>query len=254
MVEACRISVCLASYNGERFIADQLASILPQLGAHDELILSDDGSTDRTVEIARAFPHPCLIICAHRQNVGHVRNFERAIAMARGGIILLSDQDDIWRSDKLDKVLEVFSREPRACIVIHALTTIDEEGEILEPPVRLWNPARAGRQAPLPFVARQLIRCQVAGCAVAFRRKMTRMLLPFPGPTYSHDHWISVAAPFCGETFLSNDSLVLHRLHGANLSPRRGLSWRRRIMVRLKLVALIAIAIKRRIVGPAWPA
>jgi hypothetical protein len=77
------------------------------------------------------------------------------------------------------------------------------------------------------------------------------LLLPFPALTYTHDHWISVAAPFCGETFLSNDRLALHRRHSANLSPRRGLNCCRKVAVRLKLAALIAIAIKRRIAGPA---
>ena len=90
-----KISVCLASYNGAKFIEEQITSILAQLGPRDELIIRDDCSTDGTLTIVQSFCDPRIQWCVANENRGHVKNFEALIAMADGDIIFFSDQDDI---------------------------------------------------------------------------------------------------------------------------------------------------------------
>ena len=91
-----RLSVAMATYNGAQFINEQIRSILPQLGDHDELVIVDDASSDNTVELVGAFADSRIVLARNEVNRGYVRTFERALALARGEVILLSDQDDEW--------------------------------------------------------------------------------------------------------------------------------------------------------------
>ena len=100
------ISVCLATYNGARFVEKQLQSILVQLAPEDELIVCDDGSSDDTCNVIRRLADARIALHAYSQNVGHVRNFERAISAAKGDFIFLSDQDDVWVPGKIRAMLD----------------------------------------------------------------------------------------------------------------------------------------------------
>ncbi|WP_280154574.1 glycosyltransferase family 2 protein [Piscinibacter sp. XHJ-5] len=243
-----KVSVCLAAYNGERYIAEQLRSILAQLSPQDELIVCDDGSRDRTREVVAGIGDPRVTLRTFTHNVGHVRNFERAIAAATGDLIFLSDQDDEWRADKVREVKRCFQENPRLQLVHHALSTMDAEGRTLSP---LWNPLREGPQGRAGFLLRQLVRCQVFGCGAAFRRELLDVLLPFPASAYAHDHWLTVAAGVGGSVHFLNLPLVRYRLHGANVTPRQGLGWRGRLRVRWLFLDMIAVAIARRLRRPA---
>jgi glycosyltransferase involved in cell wall biosynthesis len=239
-----RVSVCLAAYNGERFIAEQVRSILGQLSRLDELIICDDGSQDGTRDIVAAIDDSRLVLQSFSSNVGHVWNFERAIKSATGDLIFLSDQDDVWSSDKYRMVVDCFVKNPDVLLVQHALSTTDANGYTL---AQLWNPLHEGRQIRILYLLRQLVKCQVFGCAVAFRRSLIDVVLPFPVKTYAHDHWLAVAAGMCGSVFFLNKPLVRYRQHDANFTPKSGLHWRDRVSVRLRLLAMIAVAIFRRL-------
>ena len=105
------ISVCIATYNGEPFIAAQLESIIAQLSPEDEIIISDDGSTDRTLEVVQALDFPCVRILHHEGEHGYVSNFENALRAARGDVIFLSDQDDLWKPGKVEQIGRASCRE-----------------------------------------------------------------------------------------------------------------------------------------------
>ena len=239
------ISVCLASYNGERYIADQIASILEQLPPDGELIVSDDASTDSTLAVVRSFDDPRIRLFAHERNLNYVGNFERAIAAAMGDIVFLSDQDDEWTPDKIDTVLAAFAEHPDAAMVVHALLDVDEEGTPLPHQSSLWKPSDAGRRRGAAFLIRQIVKGQVFGCTTAFRRSLLDTLLPFPPLTYAHDHWLAVAAPMAGPVVLLNERLVRYRHHGANVSPRTSLSLGDQVKARAKLATLAATALIR---------
>ena len=97
-----KISVCLASYNGEKYIREQLDSILPQLGENDEIIISDDHSTDNTINVIKSLNDSRIKIFENNLGKGYSRNFENAINQATGDIIFLSDQDDVWMENKVE--------------------------------------------------------------------------------------------------------------------------------------------------------
>lgn len=239
-----RISVCIATYNGESYVEEQMRSILAQLGSEDELILSDDSSKDRTLEIVRGLSDPRVRVLAEGPNVGHVRNFERALKAASGDVIFLSDQDDVWLPDKVRDVMAVFISHPEAQMVHHALSTMDEQGRTLNP---LWNHVPEGASGGWFFLLAQCLRCSMFGCAMAIRRELLEVLLPFPAAAYAHDHWLTVAAGMGAVEGIQqlNRPLVRYRQHRNNVTPRHGLSWRRRLSVRLDMLRMIATACAR---------
>jgi len=239
-----RVSVCLAAYNGERYIATQVNSILSQLAPGDQLIICDDDSSDGTVLAVSSINDCRIIVQSFSPNIGHVRNFERAIRIAAGDLIFLSDQDDIWLPYKLSEVVQCFSNNPDVQIVHHALLTMNADGISL---TDVWNPLEEGRQARFSYLVRQLIKCQVFGCALAFRRSLIDVILPFPAATYAHDHWLAIIGGVFGPTYFINKPLVRYRQHETNLTPRGGLHWFGKISVRFRLLSLLFVAIFRRI-------
>lgn len=119
---------------------------------------------------------------------------------------------------------------------------MDADGHTL---TQLWNPLRDGRQCRIQYQIRQLVKCQLFGCATAFRRPLLDLALPFPMQTYAHDHWLAVLAGVCGPVFFLNKPLVRYRQHAGNVTPKNGLDWRARVSVRLRLMAMTVIAITR---------
>jgi glycosyltransferase involved in cell wall biosynthesis len=237
------VSVCIATYNGARYLQAQLASILEQLGEDDEVIVVDDNSGDGTWTLLQSVADPRVRVLRNERKLGHVRNFERAMALADRELVFLSDQDDLWAHNKLRCVVECFARHPEVQLVHHALSTMDPQGNTLSD---VWNPLEEGMPSRVAFLARQLVKCQVFGCAVAFCRSLLDVALPFPTIAYAHDHWLAAAAGVCGRVYFLNRPLVRYRQHEANLTPKRGLNWTARINVRLKFFGMIGIAICRR--------
>ena len=104
------ISVCMASFNGNKYIKKQLDSILSQLGIDDEVIIVDDASEDDTVSTIMNFNDPRIKLFENENNTGVIASFERSITLAKGEIIFLSDQDDIWLPNKIQKMMSLFQK------------------------------------------------------------------------------------------------------------------------------------------------
>ena len=126
------VSVCMATYNGGKYILDQIESILPQLGERDELIISDDGSTDSTMEIIRAIQDSRIKLFENSGRHGVTGNFENAIRHAAGEIIFLSDQDDVWLPGKIDGMVS-FLKENDYDIVTCSCSLTDENLNVTVP-------------------------------------------------------------------------------------------------------------------------
>ena len=112
-----KISVCIATYNGEKYIKEQLESIIHQLGEYDEIIISDDGSNDKTIQIIENFKDTRIKIFNHSPNRKTkykfdltTRNIENALSKAKGDFIFLADQDDIWIKNKVEKLIPFFEK------------------------------------------------------------------------------------------------------------------------------------------------
>ena len=203
------ISVCIATYNGERFLKEQLFSILSQLSDKDEVVISDDGSNDGTLKIVRDFKDQRIRILDNKGPHGVASNFENAIRHASGDYIFLSDQDDIWLSDKKEKCLSCLQE---CDFVSHNAFIADERGV---PSGKDYFSLRGTRYG----YWHNLWKMGYLGCCMAFRRECLRDILPFPKEILWHDVWIASVLHLKYKGRLLEDGLILYRRHGDNASP-----------------------------------
>lgn len=203
------ISVCIATYNGARYIAEQLASILNQLSAEDEVVVSDDGSTDGTIDIVRSLNDRRIRIVDGPRRHSPTLNFERALRNAKGEYIFLADQDDVWLEGKVTRCVEELQKCD--CVVSDARVTDSLLNTTSESLFQLMH-VRRGRLSNL------LWRNGYTGCCMAFKREVLSKALPFPTDIPMHDIWIGNVAAFCGRLHFIDDRLLLFRRHDTTAS------------------------------------
>jgi glycosyltransferase involved in cell wall biosynthesis len=210
---AARLSVCMATFNGARFLPAQIDSILGQLGPQDELVVSDDGSTDRTPEILAGYGDRLRVVGTSRVG-GVVPNFERALAAARGDLVALSDQDDVWLDGRAALIRE---RLGGATLVAMNGVVVDEA---LKP---LGRTVFQQVGVPGGFL-RTLAVNRYVGCCMAFRRELLAAALPFPPRIAAHDWFIALVAERLFDVANDDRPLFLFRRHGGNASTTGGRS------------------------------
>lgn len=203
------ISVCIATYNGARYIGEQLASILKQLSAEDEVVVSDDGSTDGTIDIVRSLNDRRIRIVGGPRRHSPTLNFERALRNAKGDYVFLADQDDVWLEGKVRRCMEEL--QECDCVVSDARVTDSCLNTTSESLFKLMH-VRHGRLSNL------LWRNGYTGCCMAFKREVLSKALPFPTDIPMHDIWIGNVAAFCGRLRFIDDRLLLFRRHDATAS------------------------------------
>lgn len=214
MVEKVRISVAMASYNGVRYIGEQLESILKQLGECDEIIISDDGSSDGTVELIEKYQKQDeRIHFVKGPGKGIKKNVENAIKNARGSYIFLADQDDIWLEQKTEHVMRAF--EQNGCsLVIHDAKVFQDEntGNIIMDSFFKFRNSGSGAM-------KNIIKNSYIGCCMAFKSELKEVILPIPKSIEMHDQWIGVLNDYKNNNscFLK-EPLILYRRHGENNS------------------------------------
>ncbi len=228
------ISVCMATYNGERWILAQLKSVLEQLGPNDEVILVDDCSSDSTVDRARSLSDTRILIFQNEANLGVDTTFEKALKLARGSFIFLCDQDDLWCPDKVRRTMQVFSDRPEVTLVLSDAQLIDGDDHLIAP-------SYFGiRGRFVPGVMANIMKSKFLGCAMAFRRSLRERFLPFPHPIPGHDMWIGVVNEFYGRTYFIEEPLIRYRRHGSNASPLQRQSLKKMLAWRWQLIAGLA--------------
>ena len=223
------ISVCIATYNGGKYIREQLESILHQLRKNDEVIVSDDSSTDNTLAIVASFNDNRVKIFPNNEFHSPALNFEHAIKMAKGDYIFLCDQDDVWKSDKVALMLQYLKKYT---LVVSDCTIIDKDGALIRD--SLWN-----NKIPRKDVFSNLIKNHYMGCCMAFRRELLKVALPFPSKIPMHDIWLGLNAACFYSTLFIPEKLLHYRRHGDNASPTTDnstLSWNYRISYRIYLI------------------
>lgn len=200
-----KVSVAMATYNGEKYIEEQIRSILSNLCERDELIISDDGSTDRTKDVIASFNDERIRVIDGPKK-GVKKNFENAISACTGRYIFLSDQDDIWAEDKVDSVLSVFERE--GCpVVVHDCEIVDDSLEVLTP--SFYEFRKSG-----PGVVKNYIKNSYIGCCMAFdASKLKDRVLPIPNDIEMHDQWIGILGDRIGKNVFLDKKLLKYRRH-----------------------------------------
>lgn len=211
------ISVCMATYNGERFIKEQLDSILCQLSKDDEVIISDDGSTDNTVEIINSYNDKRIKILNHIPNPtfnNHEKataNFENALRVVQGDVIFLSDQDDIWNLDKIKKCKEALNY---CNFVVHQMELLSQNC------IDLKDVEYYKNVIPDSWIL-NVMHEKIWGCCICFTREVLDYVLPFPKKLIGHDYWISTIAIKKFRCILLDDKLIKYRIHNNSVSYKR---------------------------------
>ncbi|MBK8396355.1 MAG: glycosyltransferase family 2 protein [Leptospiraceae bacterium] len=204
------ISVCIATFNGEKYIKEQLESILYQLENSDEVIISDDHSSDKTIEIIKSLKDGRIKILLNEKGKGYTRNFENALEKVQGEIIFLSDQDDVWLENKVKYCLEVLNEYD---FVVHDGKIVNSD--LIELHSSIFN----FRNAKRGFV-NNFISIKYLGCCMAFKKKVLYKALPFPKNQIlvTHDSWITLLSEMYFKVAFINKSLILYRRHENNVS------------------------------------
>jgi GT2 family glycosyltransferase len=232
MEERPEISVCVAAYNGERYIAAQLQSILTQLEDKDEVIVVDDASADGTKDQVLSLGDSRIQLIEHVTNRGVSRTFEDAIRAASGKILFLSDQDDLWSPHKVAMILDAFRSQPDVTLIATDVSLIDSDGSLLAE--SYFTPRGKFR----PGLWANVVRNRFGGCTMAFRCEVIGDILPLPRKyDVLHDVWIGVRNSLSGhKTLYIAEALVLNRRHAATATGKKTLTIRRRIRVRVHLL------------------
>ena len=214
-----RISVALCTYNGERFLPEQLASIEKQTRLPDELVVCDDRSTDQTVAIVRQFAasvsFPVKIV-QNAATLGSTRNFEQAIRLCEGDLIALSDQDDIWYPNRLERSEQEFRADPQAGLVFSDADVIDEQSHLQGE--TLWRRLGfVGERKQALLAGRLVVLAKhrfVTGATVMFRAALRDRFLPIAAG-WIHDEWITLIAAAVSDLRPIDQPLIRYRIHGS---------------------------------------
>lgn len=228
-MENSRISVAMCTYNGARFLPQQLDSIAAQTRRPDQLIVCDDGSADETLKILRHFRRtanfPVHILENNGAPLGSTKNFEKAIRFCDGNVIFLADQDDVWKSEKIEILADSLDNHPEAGYVFSDGQLIDEPGGRLG--TYIWESLGISasvirRFAEVNQVPILLRRSMVTGATMAFRANLESVIIPIP-EHFVHDYWISLLASCIGFRGVPiPEPLVEYRQHrGQQIGARR---------------------------------
>lgn len=244
-----RLSIVICTYNGAAYLQAQLDSLLAQTLLPDEIVISDDGSSDGTMEILRRFTaraSECGIevqLHQNRQNLGYVRNFTEGLRRASGKLLFLCDQDDVWHADKLARMVVCFEADPSLLLLHSDARLVDAHGAsmhcsmftVLQLTISEKHAIHAG--SAFEVVLR---RSFVTGATAALRRELIELALPV-AKGWIHDEWLAAVAAAAGRLDFINDALIDYRQHGSNQIGARkrtlAVKWRELTLPRSRLLA-----------------
>lgn len=214
-----KTSVALCTYNGEKFLREQIDSILQQSVAVDEIIVCDDRSTDATpkilAEYAAKFPD-IFKIHINENNLRSVKNFEKAISLCTHDLIFLSDQDDIWEQNKVAVFLDYFKKYPSVDAICSSGFAIDDFGQDLKKRT-IWEVPQLLRKQKIPvdyFRIIAYIENIATGAGMAFRKKILPKIIPFPVKNgFHHDEWIALVTAHTQSFMMIDEKLFRYRIH-----------------------------------------
>ena len=204
-------SVAMAFYNGAKYIDEQIRSILENMAENDELIISVDDASDGSEEkLANWAENDARIQVVKGPGKGVVKNFENAIRHCHGDIIFLSDQDDVWKKDKIKTVEKAFE-DKKVMAVVHNAQIVDEKLSPLNETTFEWRNSGAG-------FFKNMKKNSYIGCCMAVRRSALKRILPIPDNIWIHDQWIGLLAEQLGKVIFIEEPLIYYRRHGGNVT------------------------------------
>lgn len=202
------ISVCIATFNAGRYIQEQINSILSQLSEYDEIVVADDLSTDDTLNIIKKINDSRIKILNSDMRFGIIKNFERALIAAKGELVFLSDQDDIWLPNKVNECTKLLTTN---LLVVTDCIVVDEKLNHLNESFFSLRNSKKG-------MVRNIYKNCYIGCCMAFRKELLAIALPFPASIPMHDVWLGLLAEVKGQVVFLPEKLTLYRRHDKNAS------------------------------------
>ncbi|TEY03973.1 glycosyltransferase family 2 protein [Campylobacter sp. US33a] len=218
------IAVLLATYNGEKYLKEQIDSILNQTYKDIKIYIGDDCSKDGTIGIIRAYKdlYPDKIVYYQNEvNIGFIKNFEKLLQSCSEDYIAFSDQDDIWLSSKLEEQIRAIKKEEKndLSIMTHSdLIMIDENEQILHKSFFKFKKYKLKPEKDLGHI---LGPCGVMGNTMMINRALKEKVLPFPENIDFHDYYIAVMCELFGKRITIFTSLVYYRIHQNNTSNNK---------------------------------
>ncbi len=202
------VSVCMTVHNGAAFLRPQVASILAQLELDDELIVSDDGSSDKSIEILKSYEAAQIKILPQKRFGAPVKNFEYALSQCQHDLIFLADQDDVWHSQKIKVMKEALA----SCdLVVCDCRVVDKDLNVIQPSFFKANRTKEG-------LVRNFVKNSFIGCCMAFRKEVLKKAIPFPQSISMHDQWIGLIAQKYFKVKFLPQVLVDYRRHDKSFS------------------------------------
>ncbi|MDD3453716.1 MAG: glycosyltransferase family 2 protein [Bacilli bacterium] len=228
MENKVRCSIAMATYNGEKYIKEQIDSILINLTEEDEIIISDDGSTDKTIEIIKNY-NDKRIKLINGPKKGVKQNFSNAIKNSNGKYIFLSDQDDIWKKNKIEKTLNIF-KQNKCSVIVHDAVVVNSNLEVMNESFFNLRNSKKG-------IIKNIYKNSYIGCCMAFKSDIKKNILPIPNSIEMHDQWIGLIGEIKGNgSIFIEDKLIKYRRHDNNVSMLSPYSIPKRIKNRLILI------------------
>jgi glycosyltransferase involved in cell wall biosynthesis len=233
------VSVCIATYNGEKYILQQIKSILRQLNVEDEIIVSDDESTDNTIVLIESLKDNRIKISKNNNFKSPIYNFENALKHAVGDYIFLSDQDDVWLENKID--LMVAQMKLGYDVVVSDCEIVDENLKTVHPSYFAFN--KSG-----PGLLKNVLKNSYMGCCMGFSKRLLEESIPFPSNLPMHDSYIGLIGELNFKVKFIYKPLMLHRSHSSNSSftskGKSNFSFTEKISFRLHLILNFSKKIK----------
>ena len=211
------ISVCMATYNGQKYIKEQIDSILCQLGNNDELVISDDNSSDNTVDIIHSYNDKRIKFFYNSLQKGVTHNFENALQKSKGDIIFLADQDDVWLPGKLEKMTR-YMTEGNYDVVECSCSLTDEKLNIIK------QNYYSKKFPQIKSVWGNFVKNSWLGCCMAFKRYVFEAASPFPDRASSHDLWLCLFMQLHYKCGYMSEPMQLYRRHSKTVSFAGGKS------------------------------
>ena len=233
--------MCLALYNGEEFIIDQVESILDELTENDELVIVDDYSTDNSYNFIKNISDSRINLTKNSQNLGINRTFQNAIKASSGDYIFLSDQDDIWIKGRVKTMIHALKKSNALLLVSNYKTLVNNKENFRKSKIK-----EGGSKNILTNLNRIFFRNSGSylGCVMLFKKEFVSFIIPFPNYIESHDLWIAMSAIIQKKIHHSENITLLRREHGNNFSLQKRPFFKKVISRFIFLASMIHISIR----------
>ena len=214
MIENKRIDILMATYNGEKYLVEQLDSIINQTYRNWNLLIRDDNSTDKTLEIIQNYHKKdkrIKILKDNKGNLGIVKNFEELLKSSESEFIMFSDQDDIWVENKLDMYLKMIEKIKNKGFMIHSDAILFDKNKS-----NILKDTFISKKAINKGLENVFFNYFVQGATILISKEIKNFILPFPKEVYLHDRYIHLISELFFERIFVNKALIYYRQHGDN--------------------------------------